>query len=146
MPASLTDSPPTTPPLSPLPARTPGGFTVSEHQDRPATIPHDSDLARRAEAPRCGVDRVISAVAYHAGPEIAFTTVVGGAGALLVHPAALPVVAALVAVYAAADRITRRRRVEGSAARTASATPTSKDWATTDETSDDARDEGIARS
>src|SRR5690606_15335310 len=140
MPASLTDSPLTTPPLSPLPARTPGGFTVSEHQDRPAPIPHDSDLTRRTDQPRYGVDRVISAVAYHAGPEIAFTTVVGGAGALLVHPIALPVVAALVAVYAAADRTTRRRRVEGSAARTAPATPTSKDRTT----SDDARDEGIA--
>ena len=120
---------------------------MSEHQERPAPIPHDSDLTRRTDQPRYGVDRAISAVAYHAGPEIAFTAVVGGAGALLVHPIALPVVAALVAVYAAADRITRHRRVGSSAARTAADAPTSKDWTTTDatdETSDDARTEGIA--
>lgn len=124
---------------------------MSEHQrsrSRPPAVPYDSDLARRAEAPRYGVDRLVSNVAYHAGPEIAVTTVVGGAGALLVHPAALPVVAALTAVYAAADRITRRRRVGDSAARTAADTPTSEDQTTTDhtadETSDDARTEGIA--
>ena len=120
---------------------------MSEHQNRPAAIPFDSDLARRADAPRYGVDRAISAVAYHAGPEIAVTTVVGGVGALVIHPAALPVVAALVAAYAAADRITRRRRVGDSAARTAADTPTSEDRTTTDtadETADDARTEGIA--
>ena len=116
---------------------------MPENRNRPPAIPHDSDLARRAEQPRYGVDREVSAVAYHAGPEIVVTTVVGGAGALLVHPIALPVVAALVAVYAAADRITRRRRVGSSAARTAADTPTSKDRTTTD-TADDARDEGIA--
>lgn len=121
---------------------------MSEHQNRPAPLPFDSDLARRADAPRYGVDRLVSNVAYHAGPEIAVTTVVGGAGALLVHPAALPVVAALVAVYAAADRITRRRRVEGPTARTAADTPTGRDQTTTDvdanEAADDARTEGIA--
>lgn len=114
---------------------------------RPAAIPFDSDLARRAEQPRYGVDRLVSNVAYHAGPEIAVTTVVGGVGALVIHPAALPVVAALTAVYAAADRITRRRRVGGSAARTAADTPTSKNQTitdTADETADDARTEGIA--
>src|SRR5690606_38035118 len=121
MPASLTDSPLTTPPLSPLLARTPGGLAMSERQNRPAAIPHDSDLAGRAEHSRYGVDGVVSAVVDHAGPEIVVTTVVGGAGALLVHPIALPVVAALVAVYAAADRIARRRRVGSSAARTAAA-------------------------
>src|SRR5690606_41239290 len=99
MPASLTDSPPTTPPPSPLPARTPGGFTVSEHQERPAPIPHDSDLTRRTAQPRYGVDRAISAVAYLAGPEIASTAVVIGSGALLGRPIALPVDASLVAVY-----------------------------------------------
>ena len=120
---------------------------MSEHQ-RPPAIPFDSDLARRADAPRHLPERIASTVAYHAGPEIAVTTVVGGVGALVIHPVALPVVATLVAVYAAADRITRRRRVGSSAARTAADTPTSKDRANTDaiadETATAARTEEIA--
>lgn len=120
---------------------------MSEPQNRP-TIPFDSDLARRADAPRNLPERIASTVMYHAGPEIGVTTIVGGAGALLVHPVALPVVAALVVVYAAADRITRRRRVGDSAARTAADTPTGRDRTATgvdaDEAADDARTEGIA--
>ncbi len=119
---------------------------MSEHQNsnrsRPPAVPYDSDLARRAEAPRFGVDRAISAVAYHAGPEIAVTTVVGGAGALLVHPAALPVVAALAAVYAVVDRVTRRRATGPSQARpSADAATTASPGA---ETTTDERAEGIA--
>ena len=124
---------------------------MPEHQNsrsrRPDPIPHDSELARRANLVRFRPERVVSAVAYHAGPEIAVTTVAGGVGALVIHPAALPVVAALTAVYAAVDRITRRRRVEGPAARTAANTPTSKDQTTTsvdaDKTADD-HTEGVA--
>lgn len=121
---------------------------MSEHQ-RPPAIPYDSDLARRAEQPRFGADRLVSAVAYHAGPEIAVTTVVGGAGALLVHPAALPVVAAVTAVYAVVDRVTRRRATGPSQARpsaepgdqTADAATTASSGA---ETTTDERTEGIA--
>lgn len=76
---------------------------------RPASIPFDSELARRADAPRYRPERVASAVMFHAGPEIGITTLVGGVGALLVHPVALPVVAALVTVWAVVDRTTRRR-------------------------------------
>lgn len=114
---------------------------MSEHQ-RPPAIPYDSDLARRAEQPRFGPDRIVSAVAYHAGPEIAFTATFGGVGALIVHPAALPVVAAVTAVYAVVDRVTRRRATGPSQARpSADAATTASSGA---ETTTDERTEGIA--
>ncbi len=91
---------------------------MSEIQQRPEPVAFDSELARRADAPRYRAERIASAVAYHAGPEIGFTAAVGGGGALLVHPAALPVVAVVVAVYAAVDRLTRRRDTGPSRART----------------------------
>ncbi len=89
-----------------------------QYRPRPPAIPFDSDLARRAEAPRYGADRLVSNLAYHAGPEITVTAVVGGAGAMVVHPAALPVVATLTALYSAAARIHRRRETGPSRART----------------------------
>lgn len=108
---------------------------------RPDPIPHDSELARRANLVRFRPERVVSAVAYHAGPEIAVTTVAGGVGALVIHPVALPIVAAVTAVYAAVDRITRARHMRPSQPRTAADTPTSKDQATTDHTADETADD-----
>lgn len=125
---------------------------MSEHQNtRPPAVPFDSDLARRAEQPRFGVDRVVSTVAYHAGPEIAVTTVVGGGGALLVHPAALPVVAVLAAVHAVVDAVRLRRAgayTSRAAAKHRADTPTSTNapapGVDADDTAATARTEGIA--
>ncbi len=77
---------------------------------RPVPLSYDSELARRAEAPRYRAERIASAVAYHAGPEIGVTAVVGGSGAILVHPTALPIVAVLTTLWAAVDRLARRRK------------------------------------
>lgn len=82
---------------------------MSEIQQRPEPVAFASEVARRADAPRSRAERLASTVAYHAGPEIGFTAVVGGSGAILVHPAALPIVAALTAVWVAVDRLGRRR-------------------------------------
>lgn len=113
---------------------------------RPAAIPFDSDLARRAAQPRYAVDRVVSTVAYHAGPELAVTTVVGGAGALLIHPVALPVVAVLAAVHAAVDAV-RHHRASRAAAKRRPDTPTSENGGRgvdADDTADAARTERTA--
>lgn len=124
---------------------------TNENTVRPAAIPFDSELARRAEQPRYAVDRVASTVAYHAGPEIAVTTVVGGGGALLVHPAALPVVAVLAAVHAVVDAVRLRRAgayTSRAAAKHRADTPTSTNapapGVDADDTADTARTEGIA--
>lgn len=82
---------------------------MSNQLIRPAAIPFDSDLARRADAPRCGIDRVASSVAYYAGPEIAATAAIGGVGAIVLHPLVLPVVGALAAAHAAYAEYTARR-------------------------------------
>lgn len=81
---------------------------MSEIQ-RPEPLPFDCELARRANAPRYRPERIASAVAYHAGPEIGITAVLGGSAAILVHPVALPIVAALTAVWATIDRLIRWR-------------------------------------
>src|SRR5690606_30748692 len=75
----------------------------------PASIPFDSELARRADAPRCGIDRVASSVAYYAGPEIVATAAIGGVGAIALHPLALPVVGVLAAAHAAYAEYAARR-------------------------------------
>lgn len=82
---------------------------MSDQLIRPPAIPFDSDLARRAEQPRYGVDRLVSNVAYYAGPEIAVTAAIGGVGAIVLHPLALPVVGALAAAHAAYAEYTARR-------------------------------------
>ena len=82
---------------------------MSDQLIRPASIPFDSELARRADAPRCGIDRVASSVAYYAGPEIVATAAIGGVGALVLHPLALPVVGALAAAHAMYAEYTARR-------------------------------------
>lgn len=82
---------------------------MSDQLIRPASIPFDSELARRADAPRCGIDRVASSVAYYAGPEIAVTAAIGGVGALVLHPLVLPVVGVLAAAHAAYAEYTARR-------------------------------------
>lgn len=99
---------------------------MSENR-RPAPIAHDSDLARRADMPRYRPERIASTVMYHAGPEIGITALVGGAGALIVHPLALPVVAVLVTVWAVVDRTNRRKAVEGSESRSEAAKPAPAD-------------------
>lgn len=76
---------------------------------RPAAIPFDSELARRADAPRCGIDRAVSSVAYYAGREIAATAAIGGVGAIVLHPLVLPVVGVLAAAHAAYAEYTARR-------------------------------------
>lgn len=121
---------------------------MSERQNRPAAIPFDSELARRAEQPRYGVDRLVSNVAYHAGPEIAVTTVVGIPAWLLIDPVAGGAVISLIAAYRAVDAWRHRRSAAAMRTRRATDTPTSKDRTTTtdtaNETADDARTEEIA--
>lgn len=80
-------------------------------ENRPASIPFDSELAQRADSRGTRTDRVISTVVYHAGPEVGLTAFAGIPTAVVVHPVALPVVAALVAVWSVVDRMTRRRGV-----------------------------------
>lgn len=80
-----------------------------QHIHRPAAVPFDSEIAQRGDAPRTRAERVVSAVAYHAGPELAVTAAVGGVGGLVVHPAVFPAVAALASLYAVAGWITRYR-------------------------------------
>ena len=82
---------------------------MSDQLIRPAAIPFDSELARRADAPRCGIDRVASSVAYYAGPEIAVTAAIGGVGAIVLHPLVLPVVGVLAAAHAAYAEYAARR-------------------------------------
>lgn len=82
---------------------------MSDQPIRPAAIPFDSELARRADAPRHLPERIASTVMYYAGPEIAATAAVGGVGAIVLHPLVLPVVGALAAAHAAYAEYAARR-------------------------------------
>ena len=105
-------------------------------QQRPEPVAFNSEVARRAEAPRSRAEKIASAVAYHAGPEIGFTAAFGGGGAILVHPTVLPIVAALTTLWAVVDRLARRG--EG----TAQTRSTRTDRAQADKAADAA--EGVA--
>lgn len=96
---------------------------TNENTARPAAIPFDSELARRAEQPRYAVDRVISAVAYHAGPEMAAGAALGVPAWLLIDPAAAAAVGALIAAYRVIDAWRQRRQSRATQARRAVDTP-----------------------
>lgn len=121
---------------------------TSENTHRPAPLPHDHPLVRQANLPRYRPERIASAVAYHAGPEIAAATVVGIPAWLLIDPVAGGAVISLIAAYRAVDAWRHRRSAAAMRTRRATDTPTSKNQPTTtdtaDETADDARTEEIA--
>lgn len=121
---------------------------TSENTHRPAPLPHDHPLVRQANLPRYRPERIASAVAYHAGPEIAAATVVGIPAWLLIDPVAGGAVISLIAAYRAVDAWRHRRSAAAMRARRATDTPTSKNQPTTTdtaaETADGARTEEIA--
>lgn len=121
---------------------------TSENTHRPAPLPHDHPLVRQANLPRYRPERIASAVAYHAGPEIAAATVVGIPAWLLIDPVAGGAVISLIAAYRAVDAWRHRRSAGAMRTRRATDTPTSEDQPTTtdtsDETADGARTEEIA--
>ncbi len=96
---------------------------MSDQLIRPAAIPFDGELARQADVPRYGIDRAASSVAYYAGPEIAVTATVGGVGAIVLHPLALPVVGVLAAAHAVYAEYTARRAAGLPRTRTGTDTP-----------------------